>query len=172
MPSPREGWRSLLWYAELCTRVALLSILLIGIISIVYVGNIKFDSCAIEAFTDAHKEVIKQLNDIMKWILSLSAGLIGLFGSLALGLKEAPTLIPAAWKLLAAAILCFSFSVYFCLTWSIDAAQSLYIGCPELLASPMIQSRFSAAIYYLLAGLLCLATVVFGKILVMGSTKR
>src|SRR5215471_10941793 len=103
--------------AECFARIVLLAVIVAGLLTVWWTSNIKFESCAVEQLTDARKAAVAELTDTVKWSLTLSVGLVGLFGSLILGLKEGPKLTQTAWTLLLAVVCCFSFAAYFALVW-------------------------------------------------------
>ena len=135
-------------------------VLATGLGALVWTWSINFGGCPVEQLTEEKKAAVNELIDIVKWTLTLSVGLIGLFGSLALGLKEGPKLTPAAWLLLIAAMCCFAFSAYFALMWRTGVAEAFFNGCPGLIASSMLKARFDVLTYLFLAGLLILTAIL------------
>jgi len=131
-----------------------------GLVVLAWTWSINFAGCAVEELTEGAKLAIAELTDTVKWTLTLSVGLIGLFGSLALGLKEGPQLTPAAWLLLVAAMCCFAFAAYFALMWRTGVAEALLNGCPGMITSSRLKTRFDMMTYMFLAGLGILAFIL------------
>jgi hypothetical protein len=148
--------RPLDWIA----RSLLGGIVAAGVASLVWVLSFRFEGCSIEPFTETQKAGVTEYIDIAKWIMSISIGFIGLFGSMALGLKEGPKFTSAVWMILIAAICAFAFAAYLSLFWRAGVAEAFYLGCPRHISSPMIQARFAALTYVFLAGIGILATGV------------
>jgi hypothetical protein len=132
--------------------------------ALVWTWSLGFASCPVEDLTGPQKAAVAELTDIVKWTLSLSVGIIALFGSLAFGLKEGPKFTSTAWLLLVAAMCCFAFAAYFALMWRVGVAEAFFNGCPALITSKMLIVRFNMVAYLFLAGLgilaatLCLVT--------------
>ena len=148
---PKVGWFA---------GIVLLGVVGAGVFTILWTAGIKFEGCAVEELNEARKAAVAELVDIVKWSLTLSAGFVGLFGSLILGLKEGPKLTPAAWTLLFTVVCCFSFAAYFALVWRTGLAEALFNGCTDQIATGILQFTFDALTYFFAAGLIILATIL------------
>jgi hypothetical protein len=143
-------------------RVVLVGVIVAGFFSVWWTSNIEFKGCPVEELTEAQKAGIAEVTDTVKWSLALSVGLVGLFGSLMLGLKEGPRLTGAAWTLLLAVVCCFSFAAYFALVWRTGLAQALLNGCTAEVgnAKSILRFAFDALTYSFSAGLCLLAIIL------------
>lgn len=118
-----------------------------------YVWPSPFPGCDETSLSSAQTLAITDRTDVVKWILGLSVGMTGLFGSFLLRLKSGPALTRGGKVLVLAVICCFSFSAWFALIWRTLMAQALYLNCPTLIADAWIQRSFDALTYFFGGGL-------------------
>jgi hypothetical protein len=140
--------------------VVLASVIIGGVIAVLWIWSIEFDSCAPAPLKEEQKAGVDELLDIVKWILTLSVGFVALLGSLALGLKDGPKFSAGAWTLLLSAMICFAFAAYLALMWRMALIEEFFNGCPAAITGHKLQARFDATTNFFFAGLGILAAVI------------
>ena len=152
--------KNTIWSPNTITYILFGCILVIGIIALCWSWSVPFPACPIEQWTDAQKLFVQELTDVAKWSLGLSTGLIGLFASLALGLKEGPKFSSTAWMLLFPVMCCLALSSYFALMWRTGVAEAYLNSCPQLMMSGRVKVRFDLMTYFYLGGLALMAATL------------
>jgi hypothetical protein len=141
-------------------RIVLAGTLLAGLSTMVWIWSAGFKGCEVMEFSDGIKAAIAEQSDIVKWTLTLAVGLIGLFGSIIIGLREAPKFNVSEWLFLMAAVISFGFTIYFALMWRTSLATAYLNGCPGLVAGSAMNAQLSAVTYFFAAGIASLAVVL------------
>ncbi|MGF6757496.1 hypothetical protein [Paraburkholderia sp. GAS42] len=132
----------------------------LGIYGIFYAWPGEFPPCAVGHLDDPQKLAVAELTDIAKWGLGLSVGLVGLFGSILMGIKEGLKFTHGGRLLLLSAILCFSFSAYFALVWRKLLVQAFYANCITLITTPWMSRAFDVYTYFFVGGLAIVASML------------
>jgi len=147
-------------HVELLAKLALTLSIAGGLIYLYYAWPSDFPGCASTKVTDAQKLAIAELTDIVKWIFGLSVGMIGLYGSIMLRMKDGPSLTRGGKMLVMTSIVCFSFAAYFAVIWRRLLSQALYVDCPSLIAQPWMARSFDAQTYFFVAGIAVIGFMV------------
>ena len=103
--------------------------------------------------TLAAQTATPQLAEVVKWALTLAVGLIGLFGSILLGIKSATLNKPTGALILLAAMASLMFSAYFGILWQVGVAEISLNQCPLVVAGDIMNLRFAAQFDFLAAGI-------------------
>jgi hypothetical protein len=155
------------FYHAVLAKIALVTVLVVGIVAIAWCWTQPFGACAIGPVSDSIKLGLTQSSETVQQLLTLSTALAALGGAVSLGLKEGPKLNLAGRVLILASTFCFVLSAYFALMWQSWLAQVYYLECPSLITQPVMRFPFIAHTYFFIFGLALIGLIAmsatFGK---------
>jgi hypothetical protein len=145
--------------------LGLLALALIVVGALWYVLTIRFNVCTptTKADFDKFKQTTASLDAIADMGIKLSTACVGFGVALLIGLKAGIELNRFSRFFLLVGTIFFIQSALYAVLWRMGVAELWLNDCMELIAHPMLTSRFNAQFYFFISGLASTALIVLGS---------
>ena len=118
---------------------------------------------------DRYQKAIAALDSIVDLSIKLSTALVGLGAAILIGLKSGVRLTPAVRSLILVSAICFLQSALYAVWWRMGVAELWLNECLALISEPRLTAKYAMHFYFFIAGLIALAIIILGAVLVSPS---